>query len=83
MVSKSSSRRLPGAAYGLLDLLHSEGYGENLGRFLNDKINNEEVPGICWGCGHTEDVLPEEDRGWCVGCKRNSMRSASVLVGIV
>ena len=80
---KSCSRKLPEAAYGLLDLLSQEGYGEDLSRFLDENGTDVMVPGICWGCGEIQEVAPDEQRGWCEACKRNSIRSALILAGMI
>ena len=77
-----SPRKLPSAAYGLIDLLHDEGYEEDLSGFLDEFGSDSLVPGICWGCGNIERVESDQQRGWCEACKRNSIRSALVLAGI-
>jgi len=77
------SEPLPEAAFGLLDLLSDEGYGEDLGEFLDEYGVADIVPGICWGCGNIERVEPDQQRGWCGACKRNSIRSALILAGVL
>ena len=78
-----STEKMPEASFGLLDLLDKEGYGEDLAGFLDDNGLDSVVPGICWGCGNIERVEPDEQRGWCGACKRNSVRSALILAGVI
>lgn len=79
----SEEAKLPVAAFGLLDLLDVEGYGEDLSKFLNERGLDSVVPGICWGCGNIEQVEPDQQGGWCSACKRNSVRSALILAGVI
>lgn len=83
-VGKARKRKkLPEAAYGLLDLLHGEGYGEDLTAFLDKRGTDSVVPGICWGCGNIQEVASDEEGGRCEECKLNSIRSALILAGVI
>lgn len=82
-MSEAKQSKLPEDAYGLLDLLEEEGFGEDLARFLDERGLDSVVPGICWGCGKIERVEPDQQRGWCSACKRTSVRSALILAGVI
>jgi hypothetical protein len=45
-------------------------------------------PAICVNpdnpqCNYTCEMEPDQDRGWCEECSRNTMKSALVLAGII
>lgn len=40
-------------------------------------------PGICLECDGTTEVEPDQDRGYCESCGRNTVVSALVLAGII
>lgn len=40
-------------------------------------------PAICPTCLSTEDMEPDQYRGWCGECEKNTMVSALVLAGII
>ena len=43
------------------------------------------VPAICMNddCEYSEDMEPDQDRGWCEECQTNSLKSAYILAGII
>ena len=40
-------------------------------------------PAICTECGHTAEMEPDQDRGWCENCGQNTVASALVLAGLI
>jgi hypothetical protein len=45
-------------------------------------------PAICCNeaspnCDYTEEMEPDQDRGWCEVCELNSMKSALILAGLI
>ena len=42
-------------------------------------------PGICItpGCDYTAEVEPDQDRGWCEACGKDTVKSAVVLAGLI
>jgi len=40
-------------------------------------------PAICTECGYTTDYEPDQDRGWCEDCGKNTVVSVLVLGGII
>jgi len=83
MAEQKEPKQVPRRAYGLLDLLEAEGWGEDLAGFLDETGLDSVVPGICWGCGHVACVEPDQQKGWCEECKRGSIRSALILAGVI
>ena len=43
------------------------------------------APAICAepGCGHIDDLEPDQQDGWCEVCHKNSMVSALILAGMI
>jgi len=81
---REAPRKVPKDAYGLLDLLRGEGYGEDLAAFLDARGTDSVVPGICWGCGNIQEVAPDEEDGQCNRCKsKGTVRSALILAGVI
>ena len=65
-------------------LVASEGY-QSLDGLLEACVLDSVCPAICVnnGCDHTEEMEPDQDRGWCPECQTNSMKSALVLAGLI
>ena len=40
-------------------------------------------PAICLACDTTCEMEPDQDRGFCESCRRNTVVSALVLAGII
>ena len=40
-------------------------------------------PAICRECGYTTDMEPDQDRGWCDECEKNTVVSVLVLGGLI
>ena len=42
-------------------------------------------PAICMneGCSYTCEMEPDQDRGWCEECQKQSMKSALVIMGVI
>lgn len=65
-------------------LAELEGYSDYqdlLEECVCDSVN----PGICMneGCDYTTEVEPDSDSGWCEECGTNTVKSASMLAGII
>ena len=43
------------------------------------------APAICTtpGCGYTTNMEPDQDRGWCEACAKNTVVSCLILGGII
>jgi len=43
------------------------------------------VPGICTNkdCDYSTEVEPDQGRGWCEECQKNTVKSALMLAGII
>jgi hypothetical protein len=35
------------------------------------------------GCNYSEELEPDQDRGWCDECQANTMKSALILAGVI
>ena len=69
----------------LLDLLTElEGYEDSM-EMLEERIHDGCQPAICTtpGCEYTTEMEPDQDEGWCEECHRNTVKSMSVLAGII
>ena len=40
-------------------------------------------PAICTVCGYTTDMEPDQNRGWCEECGKNTVKSALILAGVI
>lgn len=40
-------------------------------------------PAICPICGYTTEYEPDQDKGWCENCEKNTVVSVLVLGGII
>jgi hypothetical protein len=60
-----------------LDLDENDTYRD----LMFDGIN----PGICMNkdCNYSTDVEPDQDKGYCEECGTNTVKSASLLLGII
>lgn len=41
------------------------------------------VPAICYRCGYTTEMEPDQTRGWCEECEKNSVVSVLILGGLI
>jgi len=41
------------------------------------------VPAICYRCGYTTEMEPDQARGWCEECEKNSVVSVLILGGLI
>ena len=62
-------------------LAKSEGMAEMdmLGRATFDGV----APGICPECGYTGTTEPDQTKGYCEGCGKQTVQSCLVLAGII
>jgi len=65
----------------LLELAEVEGYDDTFD-LLEASITDSVCPAICVECGYTCEMEPDQDRGWCEECQKNTVKSALVLGGI-
>lgn len=49
---------------------------------IEDYIYDGVNPGIC-PCGYSTEVEPDQERGWCECCGTNTVKSASILAGVI
>ena len=65
-------------------LVASEGY-DSLNDLLLACVFDCVCPAICMndGCDYTEEMEPDQDRGFCPECHTGSMKSAMVLAGLI
>jgi hypothetical protein len=68
----------------LRTLVEAEGYPD-LDALLAATITDSICPAICTaqGCSYTCEMEPDQDRGWCDECRKNTMQSALVLAGLI
>lgn len=67
----------------LLDkLAEIEGYEDSM-ELLEANAVDSVVPAICRDCQYTEGMEPDQTRGWCPECNKNSMVSCMVLAGVI
>lgn len=68
----------------LKKLIEIEGFKDELG-FMEEWIADSICPAICMnpGCSYTEEMEPDQDRGWCPECKTNTLKSGLMLGGII
>lgn len=43
------------------------------------------MPAICMnpGCGYSTEMEPDQDHGWCESCGTNTLKAASILLGVI
>lgn len=87
-MSRSSDREFRQAK--LDKLMEIEGYEglDGLNALFEACITDSVCPAICCNpdnpeCNYTEEQEPDATRGWCPECRRNTMKSALVLGGLV
>jgi hypothetical protein len=64
-----------------------EGY-DDVSVFLVEACDDSVCPAICCNpenpdCHYSEQLEPDQDRGWCDECQANTMKSALILAGII
>ena len=61
-------------------------YGfDDVNEFMLDVGLDSSVPAICTNkdCNYTTEMEPDQDRGWCEGCNRNTVKSILILEGLI
>ncbi|MFV1761503.1 hypothetical protein VWY69_00265 [Phaeobacter sp. A90a-4k] len=68
----------------LTKLAEFEGYGDVMD-FLEAVAHDSIVPAICMAddCEMTAELEPDQDRGFCETCARNTVKSALVIAGVI
>lgn len=68
----------------LRSLVEAEGY-ESLAKLLEAVVTDSVCPAICTtaACSYTCEMEPDQDRGWCELCGRNTVQSALVLAELI
>jgi hypothetical protein len=69
-------------AVRLLELCEAEGF-ESLEELLEASLLDSVCPAICTECGATAEMEPDQRRGYCEQCGRNTVVSGLVLAGII
>ena len=68
--------------YGLKELADFEGF-ESVDEMLDEGAFDSVCPAICPECGYTTQMEPDQDRGWCENCQKNTVKSALILAGLI
>jgi len=68
-------------SYGIEEL--GEAYGMDINEMCMQSLTDGVSPAICTVCGYTTDMEPDQDRGWCDECKKNTMKSCLILIGAI
>ena len=58
------------------------GYDDLLSMF-EAAVFDSVCPAICTECQYTTEYEPDQDRGWCENCEKNTVVSVLVLGGII
>ena len=68
----------------LRTLAECEGY-ENVHELLEAAVHDSVVPSICTipGCDYTTGMEPDQNRGYCEACGKQTVQSCLVLAGII
>jgi hypothetical protein len=66
---------------GLRKLAASEGLSEQ--EMFEQAMCDSVAPGICLGCGYTATVEPDQTRGYCESCGKQSVQSCLILAGLI
>ena len=67
--------------YGLQELLDE--WGVDMETMMRDSIMDGVAPAICTNCGYTTEMEPDQDRGWCESCEKNTVKSGLILAGMI
>lgn len=69
----------------LRDLADIEGFEGDTTSFVEQCMMEDRYPAICTnpGCDYTDEMEPDQDRGWCEECKAGTMKSVLVLAGVI
>ena len=67
--------------YGLKDLAEAEGM--TVDEMLEMSVMDSVSPAICVECGCTVNMEPDQDRGYCDCCGKNTVKSALILAGVI
>ncbi len=61
-----------------------EGY-DDVAQLFECRALDSTVPGICMeqGCDFTADYEPDQDKGWCECCDKNTVKSALIIAGFI
>ena len=64
----------------LKTLAEIEGY-----ETVSDLLKAASTPAICTaeGCNYSTEMEPDQDRGYCEVCRRNTVQSARILAGLL
>jgi hypothetical protein len=68
----------------LVQLIQLSGY-ESSDQLFAAVITDSVSPGLCTtpGCDYTTEVEPDQDRGWCECCGKQTVASALVLASLI
>ena len=67
----------------LVDIAVEEYGYDDVMDMLEDFILDSVVPGVCTECHAIGDVEPDQDRGHCEMCGKNTVKSIHMLMGII
>lgn len=68
----------------LAKLIEIEGFADDLA-LIQAALTDSVCPAICMNpdCSNTEEMEPDQTRGWCSECNSNTMKSGLVLAGVI
>ena len=68
--------------YGIHDLMTEYGCNDAV-EMVEEAMMDGNCPAICTKCGYTTEMEPDQDKGWCDECEKNTVKSAMVLMGVI
>ncbi len=68
----------------LKTLVDAEGYSDTM-TLLGDLMADVDIlcNAVCMNCGAHDKMEPDQDRGYCSECGKNTVKHAFVLAGII
>lgn len=67
----------------LLNILLEELEFVTVEEMLEEVGTDSVVPGICTECLEIFDVEPDQDRGWCDFCHKNTVQSCLIIAEVI
>ena len=68
--------------YGIQKIMDDYGY-EDVDLLLQDTAFDSICPGVCYNCGYTTEVEPDQAGGWCEKCETPTVISALRLLDMI
>lgn len=61
----------------------AEYVGEPIMQMLRRASADSVVPAICTSCDYVAEMEPDQDRGYCEACGKNTVQSCLILAGLI